>query len=172
MNKRQLGGLKAKQFGSAFEELFTVACNRSGMSCVRIPDGCRQYYDKRSGRLALTRVQSPFDFLIARDGLAAVLDTKTVDAESFKFSDIVEHQLKSLLSVGHSLNAGYLVWFRPLNLVVWYSCFRLAKVQPNTSLKPEDGLALGAVEEFDCGMILKWVDDGKNAQPVYQQRLL
>lgn len=168
---RAQAGYIANKMGSAFEELFKAACNRSSVIWKRIPNGCRTYRDK-FGKLQTKWVKTPFDFIITARGLSAVIDCKTIDSETMTYSFIKDHQLDALLDMGVSINSGYVVWFRPVDCVVFFSAFRMNRLKPDQSLKFTDGLQLGSVSDFNTEPILKWIDDGTTAEPNYQQRFL
>lgn len=170
--RRQRGGYVAKKMGSNFEELFKAACNRAGLIWVRLPDGCKQYGTLPNGKPLLHRVQTPFDFLITADGLSAVIDCKTLDSDRMSYSFIKDHQLEALLDCGRSINSGYIVWFREVDAVVFFSAFRLNKLKPGQGLGFADGLQLGTVSDFNPRVVLKWIDDGTSTEPSYQQRFL
>jgi hypothetical protein len=166
---RSQAGYFAKKVGDAFEELFKAACNRAQLVWIRVPNGAQLYKDK-FGTLRTKLVQSPFDFLITANGLSAVVDCKTFEGNSLTYSQIKDHQLDALLKAGRSINSGYIVWFRELDAVVFFSAFRMNKLKEGQSLKFSDGLQLGSVSEFNPEMVLKWIDDGTTAEPNYQQR--
>lgn len=166
---RSQAGYFANKMGSAFEELFKASCNRSSLIWVRIPNGCQTYRDK-TGKLCTKWVKTPFDFLITANGLSAVVDCKTIDGRTMSYSFIKDHQLDALLNAGRSINSGYIVWFREVDAVVFFSAFRMNKLKEGQSLDFVDGLQLGSVSEFNPSMCLKWIDDGTTAEPNYQQR--
>lgn len=109
---------------------------------VRIPDGCdtKKVRGPRGWETKIVRIRTPFDFVAFRGGRGVVFDAKTVDGETFPHSAIKEHQLISLISCAdHTTRAGYLVWFRPIDTVVWFSHMRLQALAPRQSLAPSDG---------------------------------
>lgn len=171
MSRRMMGGHRARSAGSSFEQLFELSCNRSQVLWVRIPNGSKTFKDK-AGKLKVKNAKSPFDYLCTKDGKTAVLDCKTLEQGNWSYSAITRHQLDALLSVGNSINAGYLVWYRKRNAVVWLSCFKLRDLRPGESLTPDDGLYLGTIENFKIENVLNWVDNGKESQLLKQQRLL
>lgn len=113
----RLSGLAAKRQGSAFEEVFQRACQRSGVAVTRIPDGC-----KRVGPKRLIQVKSPFDWILTYQGKTVVIDTKSTANASFSNSGIDGHQVQEMLK--HT--GGYVVWLRLENQVIFVPATRLA----------------------------------------------
>lgn len=169
---RRQSGTLAKSIGAGFENIFQASCNRHQVIVIRIPDGARTYRDPRTGKPQLARVKSPFDFLITAGGQSAVIDTKTVDSNRIGYAFIDENQMRNLLEAGKSINAGYVVWFRKIDAVVFFSAFRLRTVFPGEGLGIEDGLHLGTGGDFNVRKIFEWIDDGIDKESIYQQKLL
>lgn len=140
---RVKSGKLAKDMGNAFESIFELTCRMSGVLATRIPDGCRMIRT-RMGAVIPRRVATPFDYLITKQGLSACIDCKTVDTGNFSYSMLSEHQIKSLIAIYRSgVSAGYIVWFRKIDKVVYFRASQLNSLKPRESLKPEDGIQLG-----------------------------
>lgn len=163
INKRA-SGLKAKKAGQAFEQIFHAVCNRYAIVCTEIPDGCFRVSTPKG--LLLRPCTTPFDFLICKSGKAAAIDCKTLDEDSFSYSNLVEHQVQSLYDIGGHIPAGYVVWFRPCGNVVFFDHIKLRTLQPRASLKSSDGILLGPIKNFDPLRILR---HGTN--PTFQHNL-
>ena len=140
----------SKVEGNAWEEIFTRMARHAGYALIRIPDGCRRIPGP-GGRPRLLAVKTPFDFVLAKglgEGAAWVgfFDTKTTSKPSFGFHDITEHQLLSLLDMeANNCTAGYVVYFRGKNRIVFYSAGTLNQVRPGKPLQPDDGQDLGTI---------------------------
>ena len=152
MKNNVIGGHKAKSAGDSFEELFIQICNRERIVCVDFPNGCRRVNTPYGLKLFATTM--PFDFMICRAGLAAAIDVKTTQGKSFTYSSIVPHQLKSLTEVGPHLPAGYVVWFREVDRIVFFDYLALQSLQPRQSLQPENGIFLGSIRDAKIERIL------------------
>jgi hypothetical protein len=63
MRSRVIAGRKAKQEGKGFENTLYVDALRQGWYVINIPQGCRWI-----GQNKVIAVESPFDFLIIKDG--------------------------------------------------------------------------------------------------------
>lgn len=137
--------------GKGFEDIFEKSARRQGWAVIRIPNGCKNGWKGK-----LIRVKSPFDFLLAKRGCGNLcIDTKTLFEETFKFSEIREHQVDALLAMEiEGVPAGYLVWFRPINRIIFFHASVLARAQPNTSLKPADGIDIGDAWSMKISNIL------------------
>lgn len=95
-------------------------------------------------------VRAPYDQLLMWKGKAAPIDAKTFDGLTLCHSDLVPHQIEALVYAWKfGLPAGYLVWHRPVDKVVFYGALMLADLNPKTSLNWEDGLCIGGVEDMD-----------------------
>lgn len=85
------------------------------------------------------RVKSPFDWVITHGGRTALIDTKTLNERNFPNSSIDQHQLGQLLP--HELRdgvAGYVIWLRPNDRIVFIPASTLAGAVLNRgSLTPD-----------------------------------
>jgi penicillin-binding protein-related factor A (putative recombinase) len=135
-------GLNAKNWGRAFEQDITLAGRKANLAVIRIPDGCETRRTPK-GQI-IVRVRSPFDYVILKDTTAIVFDAKTTQKNSFSKSDVTEHQIQSLHYCNdHALQSGYLIWFRTLDEVAFFTVEQLKDLPRGKSLKPTDGYILG-----------------------------
>lgn len=155
--KRKMAGYMAKRIGSGWENRLVSQCSFYDLDVVRIPDGCKQVAAKR-----LIRVRTPFDFIVADHYQAAFLDTKTVSKPSFGYTEIDQHQLSNLLKLwnkGHA--AGYLIYFRPIDQVIFFNASLLAGIRRGSGLFLPSGLNLGNIDNFNpCLIFDKSPEDG------------
>lgn len=136
-------GTKQKAFGDLFENLFFSVCNRTpGMAVTRFPDGC-----KVVGRNQIVRIKTPCDWIITYGGMTALIDTKTSMNGSFPFSKISIHQVTELCKHSQSgAKAGYVVWFRDSDEIVFLSSFLLVQaLNKRGSFKTENNNGIGSV---------------------------
>jgi penicillin-binding protein-related factor A (putative recombinase) len=116
---RSRAGHKAKRIGEAFEALIARSAARDDITAIRIPDSCRRV--RRGASIQLMQIRSPFDYVLLRCGQAITMDAKTVDADTFSYSSICQHQIHSLsLCARDALQSGYLIWYRLSDRVVWH----------------------------------------------------
>lgn len=106
-------------------------------------------------------IRGNLDFHISNAiGRVGFLDAKTFDGPSFTYSQITDggrraHQLERATLYNHwKIPAGFLVWFRPSNLISFYSGEKIAKIGPRGSFSTGDGLCLGTLAAFNLGLIL------------------
>ena len=142
LNKRLLG-LRSKRMGESWENLFFSTAISQRIAITRVPDGCKQLGPKR-----IIRVKTPFDWIVTYKGRTALIDTKSTDAETFPNSQIDESQMKHLLSqeIGGAI-AGYIIWFRTLNQVVFVpasSLYQRSKVRGSIDPAHVDVRLLGS----------------------------
>lgn len=122
---RVRAGSKAVRGGAQFEIQFQTACLMESLQITKIPSGCKTF-----GRGNLVRVKTPFDFIVSTESKTAFLDTKTTAGKTFPKSMIEDHQVDEM--VKHSCVSGYVVQFRELNQVVFFT----AKVLDYTRRSP------------------------------------
>lgn len=136
---RAKGRKSTKGIGNAFENILEIPAKRSGISVVKIPSGVKWVM-----RRAIP-VKTPFDFMFCRDGVAVFLDAKSTSSSNFSKSMITDHQLSSLLELERQgFRAGYVVFFRGIDRVVFFSATQLNSLFPRESLKPGQGMDLGS----------------------------
>ena len=140
--------------GNAFEEILARAARFEGIAIIKIPDGARRV-PRPGGRPLLLPVKTPFDFFFAKNGKVAVVDAKTTSGSNFSYGMITVHQVLSLLDMeNNGVRAGYIVYFRKVNQIVFLSATQLALLRPLQSLTPADGMNLGTVFEMKLGGLL------------------
>jgi hypothetical protein len=150
VRSRSASGLQAKRLGDYFQRYFETRCKYQKIDCIRIPDGCRQL-----SAFKTMRVRTPFDYIIAFDKKVIFVDLKSIADKRFSFSKIERHQLVELTKLGRHAQAGYIVYFRECNEIVFYSYEILGRLQPQKSLDLEDGIRLGNVLNADIRSLFK-----------------
>lgn len=121
------GGIKAKQYGSGFEDVFDKLCKFQGVAISRIPDGCKQIGP--NPRRDLIRVTSPFDWVLTYQGKTVLVDTKTMDSSLFSNSLIKQHQVDEMLAHERSGGkGGYVIWLRESGHVFYLDARFLAEL--------------------------------------------
>jgi penicillin-binding protein-related factor A (putative recombinase) len=110
------------EIGKSFEDQFFRLALNKRMAVTRIPDGC-----KRGGKL-LFPVKTPWDFVLSFGGKTALIDTKTSKDETFAHSKITIHQVTEMgFHVAQMCVAGYVIWFRHTDQVIFISAPVLLK---------------------------------------------
>ena len=151
---RVRGGIDANAWGKAFENMVVRSGIKHGITVIRIPDGCETRRGARGPRVV--RVRSPFDFVLLKRTQAVVFDAKTTAETTFKYSNLTEHQLGSLKRCSEQAkNAGYLVFFRNFDEVVFYNIDILSALRPGKSVKPGDGMILGRSSSIGLDSLFK-----------------
>jgi penicillin-binding protein-related factor A (putative recombinase) len=152
---RIIAGKKAKSRGANFEMVLHKSALFDKFTVVRIPDGC-----KRS-RGTIYQVQSPFDFIFAKNGQVIFVDAKTTSSKSFSYSQIKIHQLVNLKNLEYkagnlqSIFAGYVINFAEENKTIFASASLLANTMRKQSLKSTDGILIGDNYQVALNIILK-----------------
>lgn len=133
-----LRGAKAKASGKLFEGMLAAYCHRHGIKFEQLPSGC-----KWIGKVAIP-AKSPFDFIMSKNGKAVLFDAKSLDATTFTRSACKPHQIESLHGFELSgMTAGFVVWLREPDEVVFFKASQLKALAPRCSLKVCDGMPLG-----------------------------
>lgn len=93
---------------------------------------------------------------------AVFLDTKTLSTgKTFPYSQITKHQLHALLKLEiEGFPAGYLVWFREIDQIVFFSAKTLSYVKPGEGLDLKDGILCGSSEGFSVSLLFRDRDGG------------
>lgn len=134
-------GYEAKKRGQSFENLLRAECHRQSWACCRIEDGA-----KTIGKGQIRRTTQMCDFVIAKNGIVILIDTKTTKANTYSSSMINGKQAFALSHFeANGILAGYLINFDTLNKTVFFKSSLVMKCfqTRNTSLRPEMGLEIG-----------------------------
>jgi hypothetical protein len=137
LNRRRAGWL-AKKSGSAFEQRVEMECLKGGLSFVEIPDGCRRF-----SRTKIVQVQTPFDCILGFGNQVACLDLKSINAGTFGKSLVSAHQVDALAKIHRHQIAGYLIYFRAVDKIVFFDAKELADLKDGTSLRHDGGVFVG-----------------------------
>ena len=137
-DKRRLSGLRAKRAGESWENLLESSAWRAGCKVIRIPSGCRWV----SGVKAVP-VKTPFDFVLIKAGKSIYCDAKTTLEKNWSYSSNDPQQIASLSECAKGgCRAGYIVNFRSLKKIIFFSVEKLSGLRPRESLSPEQGINL------------------------------
>ena len=147
------GGIVPQAEGKGFESTFKLMCQSNGLKVIRVPEAGRWI-----GRGSFRPIPGLCDFIIIKNGLAAFIDTKSTANDVFAASLIKKQQLDHLMGVGDMCPAGYVVFFRGIDKVVFFSWKLLMLLSPDSSLKPEHGRTLGTIFNFDPNEIFSCYD--------------
>lgn len=149
---KSLSGRKAQRHGQMFENLFRSNLFRARMAFDRMPDGCRVV-----GKGRMIRVRTPYDWIVTHEGRSAFLDTKSFDSDRLMPSNIEAHQLKALTAQANAgALAGYVIWFRPSDVVAFASATDLSRIVINgKGVHASELKALGTSRAFDPRLIFE-----------------
>jgi penicillin-binding protein-related factor A (putative recombinase) len=120
-----------------------------GSTLFKIPMGAKQITSTR-----MIRVETPFDWILIKNGKVAFLDTKRLKDGNLTPSKITKHQYQALLDCHQAgTKAGYIVWFEDKDQMTFFSAPMLDNIVKK--YKKEDGLVLGKLRSFDLDLIWK-----------------
>jgi Holliday junction resolvase len=132
---RRLIGKQAQMRGEIFEQRIDAMARYEGVSCTRVPDGCKQRFGK------LIRIKSPFDFILSYQNRIALIDCKVRGEDKLYKSDITEHQVQELIKHRQAAVTGYLVYHYMIDAVRFYPAIQMATGSM-------DGVDLGSLQQF------------------------
>ncbi len=151
---RILAGKRAKAEGDSFEHFVEKHARISGINFVKVPMGARMV--RGMGGMKMIPIRTPFDYVLAKLGVATFIDAKSTSEGTFKHVLVKEHQLQALLGLERAgFTAGYLVNFRKWNRIVFFSATQLSDLRMREGLKPEEGLCIGSLYTMDLKLILR-----------------
>lgn len=146
-----LAGRRAQHTGNAFEQMFETACYRQSIQFTRVPDSCKQLATR------IIRIKSPFDYIITYQGVTAVIDTKTKDADTFPNSMIDEDQVNNLAKHDQRpTRSGYVVYLRKAERIIFIPVKLLANligVRGSVDQCSDGVLDLGNLQGYDLRKI-------------------
>lgn len=137
--------------GSAFEDLFFKQAQRNGLLVIK-----NHYTAKFTYKGRLQIVKGELDFkMISQQGDVGYFDCKSYDGEYFTYSQIDEDQLKRAITYNNwAVPSGFVVWFRKVNLIVFFSGHVIARKGARERFDMEDGLVLGRWDNFNLRPLL------------------
>jgi len=143
--------MKGRDYGQAFEQIFLERGQLNGLFVRKNPLSCRHVW---GGRLQL--VKGLLDFmLVSPHGIVGFFDTKSFGGDKFAFSEIDEGQLKMADTFNKwNVPAGFVVYFRDLDAVVYFKAGDLYRKGPRSSFGVIDGKYLGTVFNFDLKVLV------------------
>jgi hypothetical protein len=102
----------------------------------------------------LIQVKTPFDFILCKDvntlPVSSIVDTKSCGESRFVYSALVPHQVQVMADLCRlGFKAGYVVYFKPLKTVHFFSASKLELMRSRESIGPEDGEYLGTILEMN-----------------------
>lgn len=153
-------GHKSRNSGFEFESLIINSSRQIGASIIKIPDSCRPTKRWSGGSFSISnvRIPSPFDFVLMLKGRAFVFDAKSTSYNTFAKSQIDQKQLANLTYCASNSVAGYVVWFKELDRVRFFSSLELQMVKKQSSLSVSDGIGLGTGLKIDLSLVFSKLD--------------
>lgn len=147
---RRQAGFVAQKRGKQFESFFESRCRIQNITCVRIPDGCRQLSATRT-----QRVRTPFDYIIGFKDQVAFVDLKSFDSDRIVYSQINPHQLQSLSELSKHAMAGYIAFFRQTKQIVFFDVASLKSCKPGGHISLVNGVLIGDLLRHDFGVVFR-----------------
>lgn len=135
-----------KEAGTTFEKLFERQCLLSGLWADPNHIKARRLWGGK-----LKELKSDLDYkVMRRGGRIGFFDCKTFDEAFFTYSKINPDQLDLSRRYNEwGFASGFVVWFRPIDRVVFYSGQLISDRGPGTRFTPLDGTDIGCWSRFD-----------------------
>ena len=138
--------------GKHFELLFRAQCERLGYLVVKNDLSARHL---RGGKVRL--LKSQLDFLvITREGRCGLFDCKSFEGSYLTRSQLNDQQVeRAYLYNEFNLPAGFIVWHRETNKIVYYKGELIVKIGSKARFDPSNGTPLGEIFRFDISIAMK-----------------
>jgi len=94
-------------------------------------------------------VKTPFDYILGYGNKVLFCDLKSIDGKRITYSQLTDHQIESLDKLSHHAMAGYIVFFRELQKLVYFAVGTLNRIKRGESLGIEDGVVVGDLLRHD-----------------------
>lgn len=145
-----MGADENREYGKLFESVFERMARYSGLLPLKNPLAARFI-----GKDRLKLIKTDLDFrLITRQGRTGFFDCKTFIKPYFDYSRIDSSQLeRAILYNFWMVPSGFVVWFRTINDIRFYSGAMLDAIGPGNRIKPEMGVPLGKLETLQLGRL-------------------
>ena len=149
---RILQGRKTKADGEAFENWFKTMAQLQRWHCLKIPDGSKTVRTREG--LKVVRAKAPFDFILAKNKVSLFVDAKICSENRFNHARLTVHQITELKKFeDEGFFAGYVVYFKKLHQIVFFSATQLTRLMAHSSLTPEQGISLGTTSGINVNLI-------------------
>jgi penicillin-binding protein-related factor A (putative recombinase) len=143
--EKRIQGRRSQGQGQLYEKIFQLNARAQGLTCIRIPDGCKQR------RNVIVRVKSPFDWVLKWNDEIAFLDTKSTQSDRIRYSDLAEHQVIALKALSSKYaKAGFVVFYTTHGIA---SFFDVQDLSPGTSMAFTEGKKLGFIRSLNLSQI-------------------
>ena len=139
------GPPSGKVEGRQFEAIFEKVARLRGFLPRKMHLTARYIH---AGRPLITKSELDYQLIHPTLGVAFI-DCKTFQGDRFTFSDLELHQVKTALLLNEwDQKAGFVVWFRAPNKLVFYSGVEIMRAGPGSSFGVLDGAQLGDLTNF------------------------
>jgi penicillin-binding protein-related factor A (putative recombinase) len=142
-----------REAGATFQALFERQCQLEGVWFIN-----NHTTAKRGWKGRLVELPSNLDYALIRRGRVGYFDCKTFHEPYFVHSDLKPHQVE--LAARYNENgvpAGFVVWFRPKDEVVFFPGWMVVQRGPGSRFEPQHGTHLGRWHRFDVACLLDTV---------------
>jgi penicillin-binding protein-related factor A (putative recombinase) len=148
-----------EETGREIGDFFEKAVEKWARYCGLLPKKhnlSAKYIGK--GRVKVVKSQLDFHFC-SQSGQVGFFDCKTYEGDSFAYSQIDPKQLEQAVLYNEwRVPAGFLIWFRKHNIVVFFSGQQINIKGPRSSFVPAEGLKLGSIERLDLKLLFSYAN--------------
>lgn len=136
--------------GNQLEAIFERIVRLQGFGIRKNPISGEWKYDG-----VFRPIDSELDWTVCRDGKTAFFDTKSFQSDFFSLSELKGTQVDRAAWYNEfRVPAGFVIWFRPINKVVFFSGAKIAAKGERSAFHWQEGLLLGTYENFDLRLVV------------------
>lgn len=139
--------IEFREEGKAWEQAFKARGGSNGLLVLK--NELSAHYIGGGG-VRVTKADLDFRVIRRQDGRIGYFDCKTYHDGFFTFSDLNEKQVeRAVLYNECNVPSGFIVWFRTLDVVSFYSGQVIQEMGSGTRFRPVMGRILGSLQDFD-----------------------
>jgi hypothetical protein len=147
MGKENIAGNKMQ--GTQFETIFKKQALMQGFFVEKNLINAKLTY---SGGLQRVFGELDWKLVLRSTGQIGFFDTKSFEGKFFTYSNLTEHQVKrAALWNELKIPAGFVIWFRPLDAVVFFTGEQISNKGERARFLPKEGVYLGKMIDFALG---------------------
>lgn len=159
-SKKSNQGFVSKKKGAEFELRLEQGALQTGGYPIKIADGARRVGLPGPPYHRYIPQKQPFDYIVVYGDKIIFLDCKSTSFKTVPKSSkmLKDHQIKNLKILNDAAVAGFLFFFEnetSLGKVIFFNVDQVINLQRGSSLKPDDGVYLGDITNFDLRILLK-----------------
>lgn len=144
--------IEFREEGKAWEQAFKARGSSNGLLVLK--NELSAHYIGGGG-VRVTKSDLDYRVIRRNDGRVAYFDCKTFQDPYFTYSEINSNQIqRAVLYNECHVPSGFVVWFRGVDAVSFYSGQFLDSIGPGARFTPAMGRVLGKLQDFDLRLAM------------------